>query len=295
MRVSAAASDRSAPCAAAPIIPASGPSSAILTAAPVHRRQRPRRASSLRAGARASARRPPRPRRRSRTRRDRRCWRGLPARRRGAGPPRRRPPPARIALHRQLGHRPADDRPARRAPCRGPSRARAPRPLSLPRDRGPRGERLDAAAVGAVALAGRTILLDHDVAQLRTRRRSTRGRSRRRGSSRRRSRSRWSASPRSRAPRPAPNRNSASAATFASLSMKTGSPSCFAIRSRRGTSEISRLTAWIATPRSWSMVAGIPRPAQTHIGPRVPRLPSSLPRSSTSSSSLRPIDDSFPS
>ena len=50
-----------------------------------------RASAAPRAPARASDPRPPRPRRRSRSRRGRRCWRGSPVRRRGAGP--RRPPP----------------------------------------------------------------------------------------------------------------------------------------------------------------------------------------------------------
>ena len=63
-------------------------------------------------------------------------------------------------------------------------------------ERGARGERLDAAAVGAVALAARAVHRRSPCGRARRRRRWRRGRSRRRGSGRRRCRCRSSASPR---------------------------------------------------------------------------------------------------
>ena len=122
------------------------------------------------------------------------------------------------------------------------------RRAALAAERRARGEGLDAAAVGAVALAAAARPSRSPCGRARRRHRSRRGRSRRRGSGRRRSRCRSSASPRSAAPRAAPKRCSASAATLASLSTKAGSPVRSTTMSRIGRSSIGRLTAATATP-----------------------------------------------
>ena len=88
--ISRASHASSSAIVAAPIMPASGPSSAAQHRRLVHRRQRAR-PQLARAPARRAARRPPRRRRRSRSRRARRCWRGSRARPRAGGRSRRRP------------------------------------------------------------------------------------------------------------------------------------------------------------------------------------------------------------
>ena len=59
---------------------------------------------------------------------------------------------------------------------------------------------------------------------------------------------------------------------LASLSMNTGSPSRSAIRSRIGTLAIGRLTEVIASPRSRSIVHGIPSPIAARLRTGVERL-----------------------
>ena len=122
------------------------------------------------------------------------------------------------------------------------------RNLALAPDRGARSDRLEAAVVGAVALAAGPVLVDHHVTQLRAGARVpavelaveheaaadagadrqaddvVRLRARRRSGC------------------------STSVVTFASLSMNTGSPSRSDIMSRNGMSAIGRLTAITATP-----------------------------------------------
>ena len=134
---------------------------------PVHRRQRPR--AQLPAGrARAAGRRRRSRRRRPRSPPARRCWRSWSGRRRAGCRPARRPrsrsrrPPSAASvtalpsISSPVGEHPAEGR---------VGRAFRRRPALAP-ERGARGERLDAAAAGAVALARRAVHLDHDVAEL---------------------------------------------------------------------------------------------------------------------------------
>ena len=72
-----------------------------------------------------------------------------------------------VAVDRSLGHRLAVDRlPRRQQPPEGRVRRAFGRGQPLAPERRPGGERLDAAVVGAVALAGRAVGLDHHVAEL---------------------------------------------------------------------------------------------------------------------------------
>ena len=211
--------------AAAPIMPASGPSSAATTGVPFiggsarPRSSSPRRVEQQVAGARSR-------RRRSRSPRARRCWRSWPGRRRAGAPTRSKTPiavasPASAASVTAL---PSISRPSASIVPSAESGSRSAAVAPLAAERRARGERLDAAVAGAVALAGRAVHRRSPCGPARRRRRSSRGRARRRGSGRRRCRCRSSASPRCRRPRAAPKRCSASAATLASLSTKTGRP-----------------------------------------------------------------------
>ena len=130
----------------------------------------------------------------------------------------------------------------------------------LAAERGAGGVGLDAAVPGAVALTGQAVHRDHDVAELGARPRSPPGRSRRRGSGRRRCRCRSSASRRCRrrgrrrrGARRGPRR-------WRRCRRRSAARSARRPASRIGRFSIGRLTAEIATPRSWSIVAGIPRP-----------------------------------
>src|SRR5262245_3820443 len=72
-------------------------------------------------------------------------------------------------------------------------------------------------------------------------------------------------------PAAAPNRHSASIAAVASLSTNTGRPSRSAMRSRNGRSRIGRWTVDTATPRSWSISDGMPRPTASTSPPAASR------------------------
>ena len=182
----------------------------------------------------------------------------------------------RPAFGGELGRAPS---PARARPRRGPrGRARCPRRRSR-RSRG-RGSCPGRAGRPSRSPCGRA----------RRRRRSRRGRSGRRGSGRRRSRCRSSASRRCR-PR-GPRRRGARRGRRRwrrcrrRSAARSGSPTS----SRIGRSSIGRLTAEIAMPRSWSIVAGMPRPTAATPG-RASRASSiSLTSSSISWSSFWSIE-----
>ena len=137
--------------------------------APASRSSAPAPARAARARrARAAARRRPRPRRRSRSRRARRCSRSWPGRRRGGGRSPATtstaiPSPASAASVTVL---PVISSPPASALPSAESGMRLGGDPPGPAERGARGERLDAAVIGAVALAAGAVLVDHHVAEL---------------------------------------------------------------------------------------------------------------------------------
>ncbi len=254
-RLAARARSPRSPSSPAPIMPASGPSSAATTrVAFIGGRARVRSCSRAGSSSRSPAAATPPPITIT-------SGSKMFARLESATPSRR--PISRHDLDRDVV---AVDR-AARSPARpsislalgaGPAERRVGVLLggqaTLAAERGARGERLDAAAVGAVALAGRPRVVDDDVAELGARRRSSRERPRRRGSSPPPMPVPIVSITTSPAPRATPSRCSASAATLASLSTYVGRPRRSPIRSRIGTSTIGRFTELTATPRVRSIV-----------------------------------------
>ena len=281
--------------AAAPIMPRVWPELCQLHRPLVLRRERPG-AELPRARDRAAGRPPPRPRRRSRTRRDRRCWRGsLKGDPDGGARPRHHPAPAHPRRARELGDRPPAIGPSASAFPSAESGSRSAASLPAFAIAVPEASASTQPWFGQVALAGRAVLLDHDVPELARRRRSSRGRPRlqdepaadssadgqhhhvaaplarrRRGTRRGRRRSRR-------------------------CRRTPGSPTRSCIRSRIGTSVIVRLTAWIGDAAIVVDGGGMPRPAAQHVR-GAPPLPPSAPRSSSSISlsSLSPVEGSLP-
>ena len=274
-------------------MPASSPSSAASDRGLVHRRQRPR-AQLARAPARAAGRRRRSRRRRRRSRRARRCWRSW----RRATPSR---PPIRSKTPIAVSS-PASAASVTALPSiSSPSASSLPRAESglafgrraRPRGRAPCPRRASRRSRGRGSCPGRAARRSRSrCGRARRRRRSSRGRSRRRGSGRRRSRCRSSASPRCR--RPGRRRRGARRARRRWRRCRRRPAARSARRPGRGSagSSIGRLTAETATPRSWSIVAGIPSPTAATSG-RASRASSiSRTSSSTSSSSVWPVEAS---
>ena len=196
------------------------------------------------------------------------------ARRAGRRSARRRSIASRVAGRcASLGHRLAVDRPLGERLAERRVGLAFGRRLALPAERRARGERLDAAVVGAVALAGRPVDLRSRCGRARRRPRSSRGRARR---------------PRIRPPpipvpigqhhhvRLAPRRRRRGTRPgrrrWRRCRRRPAGRPARATRSRIGRSVDRQVDRGTATPRSWSIVAGIPSPTAQHVGARLLRL-----------------------